>query len=125
MRKEWYNISDMTEFLYNAIKGVEENTFMSRPKYSERMDKFAVVSFPSTIRDNGGYGSTTARIMIYVRDKSYGEDITTLGEMQKKVYGIFPLTNEYYQIINPITVPMGGDNSGFHCIAIQCVTIIK
>ena len=113
MRKEWYNISDMTEFLYNAVKGIEENTFMSRPKYSERMDKFAVVSFPSTIRDNGGYGSTTARIMIYVRDKSYGEDITTLGEMQKKIYGIFPktvptidLSQEDSQYIKP-TVEFG------------------
>lgn len=125
MRKEWYNISDMTKFLYDAIKGIEDNTFMSRPEYSERMDKFIVVGFPLRIKDNGGYGSTTARIMIYVRDKSYGEDITTLGEMQKKVYDILPLTNDYYQIINPTTIPMGSDKLGFHCIAIQCVTIIK
>lgn len=121
-----YNIVSLLKVLYDGMQGVSDNIFTTnRPKSTDNMKDFVVVSFPVRIIDDLGYGYTTCRISIYAKDNSNGENLPLLSSLQNKVYERLPISSDVCTIIEPVPINAGSDDLGFHCIHIQCTTIIN
>ena len=119
-----YNIKDMLQFMATTFSGIGEFTKTDVPTtIGASVKKFLIVSLPARIYDNIGFGRTTARITLYVRDTEAGQDMTTLSTMQNAVYAKLPASNGVYSISNPVMFQGGKDND-FHVWHIQCDFII-
>lgn len=121
-----YDIKDLTEVLYNAMKGVSKNIFaQTRPKVHEQMKDFVVVSFPNRIYDNIGTGNTNCVIELYARDTAAGINMSKLSSMQESVYEKLPIDSDICTVYRPVPVNTGADGLGFHSLFIYCKVTIK
>lgn len=121
-----YNIKNLMEVLYDAMKGVSKNIFVqTRPKTHEQMKDFIVISFPNRIYDNIGTGNTNCVIELYAKDTAAGINLTKLSSMQESVYERMPVNNDVCTIYRPVPVNTGSDGLGFHSVFIYCKVSIK
>lgn len=121
-----YDIKDLTEVLYNAMRGVSKNIFVqTRPKAHEQMKDFIVVSFPNRIYDNIGTGNTNCVIELYARDTAAGINMPKLSSMQESVYEKLPIDSDICTVYRPVPVNTGADGLGFHSLFIYCKVTIK
>jgi hypothetical protein len=121
-----YSIRKILLAMNNALGGVSENLFTSRPKTVQaNMNNFVVFNISSRIYDDIGKGSGMCQIDIFARDNGVYENTELLEQMQEAVYRALPISVEEYMIYRPISIQMGSDGMGFHSISIQCKILIK
>lgn len=122
-----YGIKDLLLAMNTAFAGVSSNIFVtSRPKSSDKMQDFAVISAPAKLFNNLGYGSTICRISLYAKDiQGLYENTPKLDSMQNAVYAALPISNAHYSITNPTPIDGGSDGLGFHVWHIQMDVLIK
>ena len=126
MIDNYYNTTKLLEKLYIAMNGIGAKTFTSsRMMATSDLETYVVVSVPVKMINRGAFGSTTCRISLYAKDTKLGENVKSLGNMQDEVYSRLPLDNELFTTNNPITIPAGSDNAGYHCVHIQTDVTLK
>jgi len=126
MRDE-YDIQKIYKVMYEMAKKVAPKVYTSdRPKATtDKPDGFIVVSLPNGYRDKLALGTGTAKFQLFIRDTKTGlENLDLLTEWQKGILEQLPCTVDGYQFFNPIIIPMGGDQKGFHVYSITTNLII-
>jgi len=111
-----FNPTALEAAIMSAVKatGATSTIFATRPKSSERMNDFAVVSLASRIKDVAAYGTCEVEVSLFARNIENGKNAVKLGKMYDKLIASMPSqTGKYLIDPNPEILADAPDNYGF------------
>lgn len=128
---ENYDIQHIESALADYVKSINLSKYVfegQRPsKTTEAMATFIVVSVPSGVIDLAAYGSTTARIEMFVSNNADGtKKSKVFSTMHQKLAQSFPIRHDKYLFdTHPTILSLGNDGNGYHIQALNIHILIK
>ena len=121
---EKFDLRGILSGVVEAVRGIIPDVFTTdRPRVSERMEEFAVVSLPTRLYNltHGycGMTGTTCSIELFVRDKGGRENVERIDELVDAVCGLFPKRVGSVLYSGPSVLVRGSDGMGFHAVDID------